>query len=261
MPWLVDAVVPVLNGLKTLPACFESLRREVPGVYIIAVDGGSTDGSWGYLKENADMAIRKYGSPVGESRAIGQDNVTSDWCIHFDCDVVFSEGWWSRIRGYMNKPNVGSVYGLPLFGHPNTPRLADYYRLWYRVRTPNPSTLCNNLVNCNAVEVVGGFRRDFAGSEDTDLKIKLEKAGYQWICDHENFIYHPRTVEEDYRHSRWWGRSVSRIYRNPVYGTGYVLINLIYTPLVALRIPRSTVIHVKHVLYYYIGYLEGLLRS
>lgn len=50
-------IIPVLNERESLPASIESIRIAVPGAEIIAVDGGSTDGSREWLAQQPDVNL------------------------------------------------------------------------------------------------------------------------------------------------------------------------------------------------------------
>jgi rSAM/selenodomain-associated transferase 2 len=52
-----SVVIPVLNERECLPATLESVRAAIPGAQIIAVDGGSNDGSKEWLSQQEDVTL------------------------------------------------------------------------------------------------------------------------------------------------------------------------------------------------------------
>jgi len=251
---LVDAVVPVLNSMKTLPQCFESIKKAIPNLYIIAVDGGSTDGSYEWLQEHADVVFKQRRYGIGEARSQGFRLVEGPWMVTFDSDVIFPPNWLHVVKRYV-KPRVACVTGQLIFGAPNDPKIAAYYREWYRVRRNMVFvTMGNNFIRTEAVRDIGGFSLLSAG-EDKDTQLRFLRHGWKWVNIPSLEAYNPRTWEENLEHNRWWGRGMARLYPNPVYGFGYTVINLLYTPHMATK--GFGGIHLMSKLIFLLGYVEG----
>lgn len=247
-------MVPVLNGMKTLPRCFESIRKAIPNLYIIAVDGGSTDGSYEWLQDHADIVFKQRRWGIGEARNQGFRLVEGPWMVTFDSDVIFPPNWLRAVKRYV-KPRVASISGQLIFGAPDEPRIAAYYREWYRVRRNMVFvTMGNNLVRTEAVRDIGGFSLLGAG-EDKDMQLKFLQRGWEWVNVPDLEAYNPRNWEEDLVHNRWWGRGMARLYPNPVYGFGYTMINLLYTPYMATK--GFGGVHLMRRLIFLLGYIEG----
>ena len=67
---LVSLVVPVFNGLSYLPALANSLLAQTyPNLEIVFSEGGSTDGSLGFLRELDDPRVRLIEQQQGTSAA------------------------------------------------------------------------------------------------------------------------------------------------------------------------------------------------
>ncbi len=111
------AVVPVLDSIASLPACIEALRRTAgPDLPIVAVDGGSTDGSWEWLQSRAD--VRSVRSPrpgvaaaLNEGfRLAGDADVVR---VHSDV-LVETEDWVARLRAAADANPRAGVLGAKL---------------------------------------------------------------------------------------------------------------------------------------------------
>jgi glycosyltransferase involved in cell wall biosynthesis len=107
-PELVSVIVPVYNGERFLETCLTSLlAQDHPGIQVIVVDDGSTDGS-AELAERFAPEVRVLRRPhegLGASRNAGIEAATGSLVGFCDAD-----DWW--------KPHKATVQVAYLAEHP-----------------------------------------------------------------------------------------------------------------------------------------------
>jgi len=118
----VDVVMLTKNSEHLLGKCLASLYRNVPVNQLIVVDGFSTDRTLKIL----DAANERYGNvkvlSVNGSRARARERgiaqVTTDWFMFADSDVVLSPGWFRQAKENI-QGDVGAVWGVNIDVIPN----------------------------------------------------------------------------------------------------------------------------------------------
>ena len=112
----VSIVVPVYNTRPYLRECIDSaLGQSHPDVEVVAVDGGSTDGSLELLKEYGD-AIRVVslpGSGISEALNAGICEMSGEWFKRLDSDDVLLPGAASALVAAAERAGAGGRGGGP----------------------------------------------------------------------------------------------------------------------------------------------------
>jgi glycosyltransferase involved in cell wall biosynthesis len=118
----IDVVMLTKNSEHLLERCLTSIYQNVPVNNLIVVDGFSTDGT---LKI-ADKFKSRYGKvtvlSVNGSRARARERgiaeVTTDWFMFADSDVVLSKNWFQNAQKSI-QADVGAVWGVNIDVIPN----------------------------------------------------------------------------------------------------------------------------------------------
>jgi GT2 family glycosyltransferase len=87
----------------------------------------------------------------------------------------------------------------------------------------------NLILTRSAFEAVGGFDEGFATGEDTDLCLRLKKAGYRLVACSAIKVVHlnePKTLGDLYRKQLWHGRGMLKVARRH-YRTGAAIVPLV----------------------------------
>jgi len=110
----VSVVLGTWNRLEALQSCFACIRDSVGNIpyEVIVVDGGSTDGSLGWLDQQDDTLVVRQGRLVGACRAFttGFRLARSPLVVHLNDDDELQGDCISRAYEYMwRNPNVGQV--------------------------------------------------------------------------------------------------------------------------------------------------------
>ncbi len=89
-----SVIIPVLNERVCLPRTLDSVRVALPGAEIIAVEGGSSDGSRAWLLQQADVLVIDSVRGKGPQQNGGARAATGDALLflHADCQLPADAG-------------------------------------------------------------------------------------------------------------------------------------------------------------------------
>lgn len=136
MPELISVVVPVYNAGEHLTRCLDSLTRQTyPGLEIILVDDGSTDGSRDVIRACAEadgriVSIMQPNRGVSAARNAGIEAATGDLIGFVDADDWLEPDTYELLVGEFDDPLVDFVtfgYFVDHDDRTETPRLPRQY--------------------------------------------------------------------------------------------------------------------------------------
>lgn len=225
---------------------------------LLIIDNASTDATPELAARFAqqDSRIRVYreeilGLSAGRNAAhrLGK----ADYVLFLDDDAVVKPGWIDAYVAFIERHHhakIGCVAGgcIPQYEAPppdwHNPKSdwldlgPDAYAIPIGTRTPGGG---NCAYNTAAVMAVGGFCNDLKRAEDTDMYLRLQKAGYElwWLPDAP--IYHfiskqrlefPRLAKAAFNEGRAYARVRLRETTSPIqrelYRLGRVLFSIPY---------------------------------
>ena len=178
----ITVVLPTKNEAGNLPGFLASLPEHIP---LIVLDD-SSDGTPSILTSlrPGNTRLVPMDGGVAAKRQRGAELAQSDWILFTDADVQFAPGYFDRAALRLEGD---LIYG---------PKLSSgEYKLYYRLFSLSQSlgarlgvpaaSASNMLVRRQALLEVGGFDLNLPCNEDTDLAMRLAKAGYklQWTPD------------------------------------------------------------------------------
>jgi glycosyltransferase involved in cell wall biosynthesis len=109
----VDVVLLTKNSIKPcLKDCVESIYQNVPVNRLIAVDGGSVDGTREFLQTYPSVEV--IDDSLGTratARQKGIEAVRTEWHIHVDSDVILSRDWFNKAWELVDEDD-GAVWGV-----------------------------------------------------------------------------------------------------------------------------------------------------
>jgi hypothetical protein len=141
----VSVIATVLNEVENIPRLVDSLmRQDPPAAEVVVVDGGSTDGTWEWLREAAThqpalRAIRDEAcslkftpGPISKGRNVAIASAHSDLIACADAGCTYAPNWLAELTAPlvngeaeyalggasldMNDPTVWDVASAPFFG-------------------------------------------------------------------------------------------------------------------------------------------------
>jgi glycosyltransferase involved in cell wall biosynthesis len=172
---LVDVVIPVFNGERTIRAAVESvLQQTYRHIHVIVVDDGSTDGTRDVLREVEDPRLEVVTRPhagVSATRNTGIAAGSGDFVVFVDADDECDPGWLSVMVDLADGAAVVGCAGrIQQQGRPDrvkAPVRGDDGRVW-------PVFLAGLfLVRRDILERAGGYDPRLARSENTDLGYRV----------------------------------------------------------------------------------------
>ena len=112
----VSAIVPTLNGARTLPALLAALerRRSLELAEIVAIDSGSRDGTRELLAEAGakvlDLGGARFGHGSARNRAAGASSGEALLLLTQDVEPV-GDAWLAALLAPLDDPRVAGVFG------------------------------------------------------------------------------------------------------------------------------------------------------
>ena len=207
----VTVVVPVFNAkrylAKTLPALHTAARR-VPGVELVLVDNGSTDGSYEELCALDGVRVLRREGTIGAVRNAGARRGTGGHIAFLDADCLVAEDYFERalaVVGTTGAAATGCEVQLPMPAH-WIEATWDHLHYVGRDRWVHYLNSANFFVARDAFEAVGGFDEELPTGEDAEIGRRLTEAGYRIFESTAVAAVHlgnPRSVRQFYRRSVW----------------------------------------------------------
>lgn len=119
----ISIVIPVKNGIRTLPECLEGIRKQslVNRCEIVIIDSGSSDGSVEYLQAQKDVFLKTIPPKSfnhGLTRNVGVRMTKGELVVMTVQDAVATdEKWLEKMIRHFDDPNVAGVCGQQVVPH------------------------------------------------------------------------------------------------------------------------------------------------
>lgn len=191
----VDVVLLTLNSDRKLQQCLESVYQNVPVNRLIAVDGGSTDKTLQILDQfnskygNVQVIMDKNGTRA-TARQKGIGNVTAEWFVFVDSDVVLCKDWYRKAKAYVDT-DVGAVWGIEVWSTINDPKTLKMFLLVTRKIFDLRGGTHDTLIRTRAVRDIK-IPWDLHVFEDAYIKDHITNKGYRVVACYSPFCIHYR---------------------------------------------------------------------
>jgi len=190
----VDVVLLTLNSDRKLHQCLDAVYRNVPVKTLIAVDGGSTDRTLQILsKFNEQFGNVKIISDKGTratARQKGIENVSAEWFVFVDSDVVLCKDWFQKAMRYVDN-GVGAVWGIEVWSTIKSRRTLKMF-LWvtrkiFDLRGGTHDTLIRTVA-VRGIKIPWNLHV----FEDAYIKDFISKGGFLVVACYDPFCIHYR---------------------------------------------------------------------
>jgi rhamnosyltransferase len=211
---LISVVIPVKNGIDTLPSCLDGIFRQTmhEKLEVIVIDSGSTDGTLDLLKQ---YPVRVHNLPPkefnhGETRNLGVRLAKGTFVVMTVQDATpASDDWIEIMLSHFSNPEIAGVCGQQIVGsEPDknplqwfSPASAAVPRLVQFKQTSAFTSLTGKKQHdyCNWDDVTAMYRKSIKEelpfkklmfSEDTLWAKDALSRGYAIIYDYRSRVYH-----------------------------------------------------------------------
>jgi len=192
-PPLISVLMPVYNGRAYVVAAIESILGQSLGDFeFIIVDDGSTDGSAELLQNAADRyerikVISQANAGLSAALNKGLSVARGSLIARMDADdVALPERFEKQVAFLELNPNHVAVGSKVLLIDPEGAALAEMGSLYnheqidqahLRGNTGSYITHPAAMIRRDAIDKVGGYRKEFEPAEDLDLFLRLAEVG------------------------------------------------------------------------------------
>jgi glycosyltransferase involved in cell wall biosynthesis len=287
----VDLVMWTKNGAKTLAPVLKRINEVIPSESVnkrLIVDDHSTDNTREIAKSFGWTIVANAGTGISDGANTALGNVSSEYFVSFEQDLLLSPEWWKIIPPLLQAPTVAAASGMRFASQPRGVRalqryVAKKYRgeanlaSWLRTRQNAAftlgSTLDNTIYKTDVIRAIGGFPKvQVNAGVDTTLAYRLRQAGFSWMVDYNVQSVHLRGgLRHELKHQYWYGMQSREIWQRianetkqppPISKFG-IFYRFIISPFSGLfvafktREPSIAYIHPLIKFYYTKGFLES----
>jgi glycosyltransferase involved in cell wall biosynthesis len=220
----VSVVIPVLNSKATLRQCLDSVLEAVRSLgegEIIAVDHGSTDGSYEMLSRDYGRVAsicRQTGGTIASLRNFGARLAKGEYLCFVDSDCVLAVHHLKnamKVFARVGPDATGCKYDLP-----PSPHWVE--ETWSRLHRRDKDGYVNYLnagnfiIKKSVFDRIGGFDERLPTDEDADLGLRLLAAGFRIYEAHDVSAVHlgnPKSLVGFFRKELWHGSGMFKMRR------------------------------------------------
>lgn len=235
MPDQVTIIIPTLNEERYLERCIRSLAEPAPPELreILVVDGGSSDRTVEIARRLAEElpGIRILHNPAriqsaAFNLAMDQADPASTCLLRCDAHAEYAPGFVSRAVATLAETGAGVV------GFAAVPAATGAFQRAVAFAQSTPAgvggsqyrrggasgwvdSAMHGCFSAAAVRAVGGYDETFTHNEDSELSLRLRRAGYGvWLDSELRVSYFPRDTMRGLTRQYWlYGRGRARTCR------------------------------------------------
>jgi glycosyltransferase involved in cell wall biosynthesis len=193
----VDVVLLTKNSERVLEKCLASVYENVPVNQLIVVDGYSTDKTLKILDHfndkyhNVKVTLDKGTRATAREKGIRQ--VTTDWFMFVDSDVVVCQNWYKKALKHLDK-SAGAVWGIEVWSTiQNLATLKMFLRVTRKIFDLRGGTH-DTLIRTDLVKDIR-IPRNLHVFEDSYIKDWISSKGYRVVACYNPYCIHYRPAD------------------------------------------------------------------
>jgi glycosyltransferase involved in cell wall biosynthesis len=279
------------NGAETLPLVLRRISEVIPSEFVdnkVIVDDRSTDGTRKIAESFGWDVILNEGTGISDGANTALRNVTSEFFISFEQDLLLTRDWWDKIPDSIKNPKAAVASGMRFVSKPvGVRRLQQYVAKKYRGEAElEPwlkgremaaftlgKTLDNTIYKTQVIKAIGGFPKLQSNSGvDTALAYIISQYGYYWFVDYNvQSVHLRRGLKQELSHQYWYAKQLHEMWRKietetnkrPPITKFDVISRFFLSPFTGVFIALKTMepsiayIHPLIRFYYLLGFLES----
>ena len=190
----VDVVLLTKNSERVLEKCLASVYENVPVNQLIVIDGYSTDKTLQILDRlndkyhNVKVTLDKGTRATAREKGIRQ--VTTDWFMFVDSDVVVCQNWYKKALKHLDK-TAGAVWGIEVWSTiKNLATLKMFLRVTRKIFDLRGGTH-DTLIRTDLVKDIR-IPRNLHVFEDSYIIDWISRKGYRVVACYNPYCIHYR---------------------------------------------------------------------
>src|SRR3972149_12317953 len=190
----VDVVLLTKNSEKMLEECLASVSANVPVNQLIVVDGYSTDRTLEiinrYNQKHRNVKVFFDRGTRATAREKGIQQVTTDWFMFVDSDVVVCKNWYRKASEHIDE-KTGAVWGIEVWSTIQEETTLKMF-LWmtrkiFDLRGGTHDTLVRTALVKDII-----IPKNLHVFEDAYIKDWITQKGYKLIACYDPYCVHFR---------------------------------------------------------------------
>lgn len=181
----LTVVTVVRNGLETLPRTCQSVwAQQYPGLRYHLIDGGSTDGTWQWVKEQEgrfDYTISEPDKGISDAFNKGIASAQTAWVALLNADDWYEEGALTALfRAARAYPEADILYADMQYWKGDNRDFVffpDHHLLEREMTLNHPAVIVKKAV----YDELGGFLVDYKYAMDYEWLLRAYKAGKHFV--------------------------------------------------------------------------------
>jgi glycosyltransferase involved in cell wall biosynthesis len=190
----IDVVMITKNSEHILGECLAAVYENVSVKNLIVVDGFSTDRTLKIVdtvkEEHGNVTVLNVNGSRARAREKGIRQVSTDWFMFVDSDVILSKDWFKKAEKNANH-DVGAVWGVNIDVIPNVKdkRILKLQGLIARKCFNLRGGMHDTLIRREAVEDIK-IPEELHTYEDAYIVNWIKKKGYKTVIDDDVYCLH-----------------------------------------------------------------------
>ena len=190
----VDVVLLTKNSDRKLKICLDSVYDNVPVARLIVIDGYSTDKTLEIIEDfnkkhgNVKIILDKGNRATARQKGIAE--VSTEWFLFVDSDVVLCKGWFKKAQEYV-ADDVGAIWGTEVWSTIVSPATLKLFLLITRKIFEVRGGTHDTLLRTKLVKDID-IPKKLHVYEDAYIKDWVEKKGYRAVACYSPFCIHYR---------------------------------------------------------------------